>query len=72
MAIFNFAYIAIVVLCICAQVAPFVDIMTAHLVQPHDSTSSCPSTAVDMRERRFAQLPFTLLWDLMCYRDDYE
>jgi hypothetical protein len=27
---------------------------------------SCPDTAVVRRERRFAQLPFTSLQDLMC------
>jgi hypothetical protein len=32
---------------------------------------SCPATAVVRRERRFAQLPFTLLQDLMCCRDVY-
>jgi hypothetical protein len=31
---------------------------------------SCPATAVVRRERRFAQLPFTLQ-DLMCCRDVY-
>jgi hypothetical protein len=30
---------------------------------------SCPATAVVRRERRFAQLPFTSLQDLMCCRD---
>jgi hypothetical protein len=32
---------------------------------------SCPATAVDRRERRFAQLPFTSLQELMCCRDVY-
>jgi hypothetical protein len=32
---------------------------------------SCPATAVARRERRFAQLPFTSLQDLMCCRDVY-
>jgi hypothetical protein len=32
---------------------------------------SCPDTAVVRRQRRFAQLPFTLLPDLMCFRDVY-
>jgi hypothetical protein len=32
---------------------------------------SCPITAVVRRERRFAQLPFTWLQDLMCCRDVY-
>jgi hypothetical protein len=32
---------------------------------------SCLGTAVVRRERRFAQLPFTLLQDLMCCRDVY-
>jgi hypothetical protein len=32
---------------------------------------SCPATAVVRRERRFAQLPFTSLQDLMCCRDVY-
>jgi hypothetical protein len=31
----------------------------------------CPATAVVRRERRFAQLPFTSLQDLMCCRDVY-
>jgi hypothetical protein len=30
---------------------------------------SCPATSVLRRERRFAQLPFTSLQDLMCCRD---
>jgi hypothetical protein len=33
---------------------------------------SCPATAVVRRERRFAQLPFTSLQDLVCCRDVYE
>jgi hypothetical protein len=32
---------------------------------------SCPVTAVVRRERRFAQMPFTSLQDLMCCRDVY-
>jgi hypothetical protein len=32
---------------------------------------SCPATTVVRRERRFAQLPFTSLQDLMCCRDVY-
>jgi hypothetical protein len=32
---------------------------------------SCPATAVVRWERRFAQLPFTSLQDLMCCRDVY-
>jgi hypothetical protein len=32
---------------------------------------SCPATTVVKRERRFAQLPFTSLQDLMCCRDVY-
>jgi hypothetical protein len=32
---------------------------------------SCPATAVVRRERRFAQLPFNSLQDLMCCRDVY-
>jgi hypothetical protein len=32
---------------------------------------SCPATAVVWQERRFAQLPFTSLQDLMCCRDVY-
>jgi hypothetical protein len=32
---------------------------------------SCPATAVVRQERRFAQLPFTSLQDLMCCRDVY-
>jgi hypothetical protein len=32
---------------------------------------SCLATAVVRRERRFAQLPFTSLQDLMCCRDVY-
>jgi hypothetical protein len=32
---------------------------------------SCPDTAVVRRMRRFAQLPFASLQDLLCYRDVY-
>jgi hypothetical protein len=32
---------------------------------------SCPAIAVVRQERRFAQMPFTLLQDLMCCRDVY-
>jgi hypothetical protein len=32
---------------------------------------SCPATAAVRRERRFAQLPFTSLQDLMCCREVY-
>jgi hypothetical protein len=32
---------------------------------------SCPATAVVRRERRFAQLPFKSLQDLMCCRHVY-
>jgi hypothetical protein len=43
-----------------------------HDLPVHDEShllSSCPATAVVGRERRFAQLPFTSLQDLMCCRD---
>jgi hypothetical protein len=33
--------------------------------------SSCPATAVVRRKLQFAQLPYTLLQELMCCRDVY-